>query len=182
MELLRTAELRLSHATHRRHGDGVVDLALEVPDVAKCITHARKGGARIVEKPFTLNRALKGTDHRFSLEPQGLRKLVRDLKRTRKALGDGTKTMYQSEVEPVRKMAKALVAARDLHGVGEERELGAGEVQLPHLVEAVDDLALPAGADEIGESVCCLGQSEGVNECGKFVTNSRQGAKDASEA
>ena len=71
-------------------------------------------GARIVEKHFTLNRASKGTDHRFSLEPQGLRKLVRDLKRTRKALGDGTKTMYQSEVEPVRKMAKALVAARDL--------------------------------------------------------------------
>ena len=71
-------------------------------------------GARIVEKHFTLNRASKGTDHRFSLEPQGLRKLVRDLKRTRKGLGDGTKTMYQSEVEPVRKMAKALVAARDL--------------------------------------------------------------------
>jgi sialic acid synthase len=71
-------------------------------------------GARIVEKHFTLNRALKGTDHRFSLEPQGMRKLVRDLQRTRKAMGDGNKTMYQSEVEPVRKMAKALVAARDM--------------------------------------------------------------------
>jgi N-acetylneuraminate synthase/sialic acid synthase len=71
-------------------------------------------GARIVEKHFTLNRASKGTDHRFSLEPQGMRKLVRDLKRTRKALGDGNKTMYPSEVAPVRKMAKSLVAARDL--------------------------------------------------------------------
>jgi N-acetylneuraminate synthase/sialic acid synthase len=40
-------------------------------------------GGRIVEKHFTLNRALKGTDHRFSLEPVGLRKLVRDLQRTR---------------------------------------------------------------------------------------------------
>ena len=48
-------------------------------------------GARIVEKHFTLNRALKGTDHAFSLEPQGLRKMVRDLRRTRVALGDGTK-------------------------------------------------------------------------------------------
>ena len=67
-------------------------------------------GARIVEKHFTLNRALKGTDHRFSLEPQGLRKMVRDLTRTTKALGDGTKTMYPSEVEPVEKMAKKLVA------------------------------------------------------------------------
>jgi len=67
-------------------------------------------GGRIVEKHFTLNRALKGTDHRFSLEPQGLRKMVRDLTRTKKALGDGTKTMYPSEVEPVEKMAKKLVA------------------------------------------------------------------------
>jgi sialic acid synthase len=71
-------------------------------------------GARIVEKHFTLNRALKGTDHRFSLEPQGLRKMVRDLRRTRVALGDGTKTMYASETEPIVKMAKKLVAARDL--------------------------------------------------------------------
>lgn len=67
-------------------------------------------GGRIVEKHFTLNRAQKGTDHRFSLEPQGLRKMVRDLTRTKKALGDGTKTMYPSEVEPVKKMAKMLVA------------------------------------------------------------------------
>ena len=71
-------------------------------------------GARIVEKHFTLDRALKGTDHRFSLEPQGFRKLVRDLKRTRVALGDGSKQMYPSEVEPGKKMAKKLVAARDL--------------------------------------------------------------------
>jgi N-acetylneuraminate synthase/sialic acid synthase len=71
-------------------------------------------GARIVEKHFTLNRALKGTDHRFSLEPQGLGKMVRDLRRTRLALGDGMKSMYPSETEPIVKMAKKLVAARDL--------------------------------------------------------------------
>ncbi len=71
-------------------------------------------GARIVEKHFTLNRALKGTDHKFSLEPAGLRKMVRDLRRTRVALGDGMKTMYPSETEPITKMAKKLVAARDL--------------------------------------------------------------------
>jgi 4-hydroxyphenylpyruvate dioxygenase len=36
---------------HRRHGDGVVDLALEVPDVDKCIEHARAQGATILEEP-----------------------------------------------------------------------------------------------------------------------------------
>ena len=50
-------------------------------------------GARVVEKHFTLNRAAKGTDHAFSLEPVGLRKLVRDLQRVRVALGDGIKSV-----------------------------------------------------------------------------------------
>ncbi len=36
---------------HRRHGDGVVDLALEVPDVDRCITHARSVGATVLEEP-----------------------------------------------------------------------------------------------------------------------------------
>jgi N-acetylneuraminate synthase/sialic acid synthase len=71
-------------------------------------------GARIIEKHFTLSRAMRGTDHAFSLEPQGLRKLVRDLRRTRVALGDGTKQMYSSEAAPAMKMSKKLVAARDL--------------------------------------------------------------------
>lgn len=71
-------------------------------------------GARVVEKHFTLNRAAKGTDHPFSLEPVGLRKLVRDLQRVRAALGDGTKKMYPSEEGPIVKMSKKIVAARDL--------------------------------------------------------------------
>jgi 4-hydroxyphenylpyruvate dioxygenase len=36
---------------HRSHGDGVIDVALEVPDVDKCVTHARQAGARIVTEP-----------------------------------------------------------------------------------------------------------------------------------
>ncbi|MFI5623705.1 4-hydroxyphenylpyruvate dioxygenase [Nocardioides sp. NPDC051685] len=38
-------------AHHARHGDGVIDIALEVPDVDRCIEHARKQGARVVEEP-----------------------------------------------------------------------------------------------------------------------------------
>jgi 4-hydroxyphenylpyruvate dioxygenase len=36
---------------HRRHGDGVVDLALEVPDVDRCIEHARSVGATVLVEP-----------------------------------------------------------------------------------------------------------------------------------
>jgi 4-hydroxyphenylpyruvate dioxygenase len=40
---------------HRRHGDGVVDLALEVPDVDKCIEHARAQGAAILVEPHDVS-------------------------------------------------------------------------------------------------------------------------------
>src|SRR4028118_1283714 len=40
--------------THRAHGDGVVDIALEVPDVDKCIEQARREGATIVREPEDL--------------------------------------------------------------------------------------------------------------------------------
>ncbi len=36
---------------HRRHGDGVVDLALEVPDVDRCVAHARSVGATVLVEP-----------------------------------------------------------------------------------------------------------------------------------
>jgi 4-hydroxyphenylpyruvate dioxygenase len=36
---------------HRRHGDGVVDIALEVPDVDRCIAQARQAGATVVREP-----------------------------------------------------------------------------------------------------------------------------------
>ena len=71
-------------------------------------------GARIIEKHFTLNRAMKGTDHVFSLEPVGMRKMTRDLERARLSLGDGRKTVFASEAAPVLKMGKKLVAARDI--------------------------------------------------------------------
>lgn len=71
-------------------------------------------GARIFEQHFTINRTMKGSDHAFSLEPAGMRKLVRDLRRTYEALGDGVKRRYPSEDAPLYKMAKSLVAARNL--------------------------------------------------------------------
>jgi 4-hydroxyphenylpyruvate dioxygenase len=40
---------------HRQHGDGVSDIALEVPDVDKCIEHARSQGATIVEEPHDVS-------------------------------------------------------------------------------------------------------------------------------
>ena len=71
-------------------------------------------GARIIEKHFTLNRAMKGTDHSFSLEPDGLRKMVRDISRAKEAMGDGVKRAYESEAAPLKKLSKMIVAKHDL--------------------------------------------------------------------
>jgi len=73
-------------------------------------------GARVIEKHFTLNHAWKGTDHAFSLMPEGMRKLVRDLRRVPDALGDGVKRRLPEEEKPLVKMGKKLVAARALPG------------------------------------------------------------------
>ncbi|MDN5851992.1 MAG: 4-hydroxyphenylpyruvate dioxygenase [Actinomycetia bacterium] len=40
---------------HRAHGDGITDIALEVPDVDKCIEYARKQGATVLEEPHDLS-------------------------------------------------------------------------------------------------------------------------------
>ncbi|MDX6276502.1 MAG: 4-hydroxyphenylpyruvate dioxygenase [Nocardioidaceae bacterium] len=39
---------------HREHGDGITDIALEVPDVDVCVDHARKEGATILDEPHDL--------------------------------------------------------------------------------------------------------------------------------
>jgi sialic acid synthase len=72
--------------------------------LAACIAYS--WGARIIEKHFTLNRAWKGTDQAFSLEPQGMKKLVDDLKTTRIAIGSEYKRRHDSEIEPLKKQLK----------------------------------------------------------------------------
>ena len=42
-------------AHHARHGDGVVDISLEVPDVDRCIAQATKAGATVLEEPHDLS-------------------------------------------------------------------------------------------------------------------------------
>lgn len=63
-------------------------------------------GSRIFEKHFTLHRAWKGSDQAFSLEPEGMRRMVRDLRRTREALGDGVKRRLPAEVPALVKMGR----------------------------------------------------------------------------
>jgi sialic acid synthase len=67
-------------------------------------------GAAVVERHFTLDRTMKGGDHAASLEPQGLARLIRDLRVLETAMGDGVKR-FLTEEEPIfEKLAKCICA------------------------------------------------------------------------
>lgn len=66
-------------------------------------------GAKLIEKHVTLDRTMEGPDHKASLEPSELSRLVSSIRRVESALGDGIKAPRPSEA-PV-----ALIARRSLH-------------------------------------------------------------------
>ena len=105
--------LRVIETLRERYPSLVIGLSDHHNGIAMSLV-AYMLGARVIEKHFTLNHAWKGTDHAFSLMPDGMRKLVRDLRRVPAALGDGVKRPLPSEAGPLQKMGKKLVAARDL--------------------------------------------------------------------
>ncbi len=59
-------------------------------------------GACTVERHVTLDRTMWGSDQAASLEPEGLRKMVRDIRNVKDFLGDGIKKVYESEL-PIKK-------------------------------------------------------------------------------
>lgn len=70
-------------------------------------------GARVFEKHVTLNRAWKGTDHSFALEPEGFRKFVRDIKRVAKMMPVKPADDLGNE-NVFKKLGKSLVAYVDI--------------------------------------------------------------------
>ncbi|CAA6605003.1 N,N'-diacetyllegionaminic acid synthase [Rhodospirillaceae bacterium LM-1] len=71
-------------------------------------------GACMLEKHFTLDRNLPGPDHQASVEPSELAELLRQVRLTELALGDGIKRQMPCEGGNKQRMQKSLVARRDL--------------------------------------------------------------------
>ncbi len=63
-------------------------------------------GAVAVERHITLDRTMWGSDQAASLEPEGLRHLVRDIRIVNQALGDGVKRVFDSELGPKKKLRR----------------------------------------------------------------------------
>lgn len=63
-------------------------------------------GACCVERHITIDRALWGSDHAASLEPNGITRLVRDIRLVEQALGDGVKRIVEREYPVMQKLRR----------------------------------------------------------------------------
>ena len=66
-------------------------------------------GATAIERHITLSRVLYGSDQAASLEPPGLKRMVRDIRFLDKIIGDGKKKIWESELPAKKKLREVLV-------------------------------------------------------------------------
>ncbi|WP_030609509.1 N-acetylneuraminate synthase family protein [Streptomyces sclerotialus] len=79
-------------------------------------------GATFVERHITLDRAMWGSDQAASVEPQGLTRLVRDIRTIEESLGDGVKKVYESELGPMKKLRRVAGVVAEAEAAEADRE------------------------------------------------------------
>lgn len=83
-------------------------LGIEIPIAAVAL------GAKVIEKHFTLDKNMKGPDHRASLEPNELKAMVIAIRNIEKAIGHGEKEPSRSEIKNRTIARKSIVAITDI--------------------------------------------------------------------
>lgn len=83
-------------------------VGIEVPVAAVAL------GATIIEKHFTLDKTMKGPDHKASLEPDELKAMVDAIRNIEDSLGDGIKKPNNSEMEIMKVARKSIVAFKEI--------------------------------------------------------------------
>lgn len=101
------ANLRCIATLRKRYPETVIGFSSHFTGLSFSLA-AYALGASIFEHHFTLDRAMKGTDHAFSLEPKGLETLVDDLRKLHAGLGDGVKRFLECERAPISKMRRVF--------------------------------------------------------------------------
>jgi len=71
-------------------------------------------GACVIERHFTLDKTLKGTDHQASLEPAELARMVAMIREVERAMGVRGKKVFPEEQTAAKKLRKCIVFSRDL--------------------------------------------------------------------
>lgn len=72
-------------------------------------------GAVMIEKHFTLDRTMSGPDHRASLEPEELGRMIREIRSIQTALGDGIKSPQSSEWNTRKAARQQVIVTRDIN-------------------------------------------------------------------
>jgi N-acetylneuraminate synthase len=67
-------------------------------------------GASCVERHITMDRSMWGSDHAASLEPNGISRVVRDIRLVEQSMGDGVKRVYDREQPIIKKLRRVDVA------------------------------------------------------------------------
>ena len=83
-------------------------MGIEVPIAAVAM------GAEIIEKHFTLDKNMKGPDHKASLDPEELKKMVTSIRNIEKAMGDGIKRPNASEQKNAEVVLKRIIAKQPI--------------------------------------------------------------------
>ena len=65
-------------------------------------------GACIIERHITLDRSMWGSDQAASVEPQGMKRLVRDIRSIEAAMGDGNIKIYETEKPIIKKLRRVI--------------------------------------------------------------------------
>jgi len=99
--------LKMVHTLQQRYPETPVGYSGHETGLATTLA-AVVMGAYFVERHFTLDRAMWGSDHAASVEPQGMHKLVRDIRDTELALGDGIKRVYESELGVLKRLRRVI--------------------------------------------------------------------------
>lgn len=71
-------------------------------------------GADIIEKHFTLDKSMEGPDHKASLGPGELKRMVEEVRKVEISLGNGIKILSKSEIDTMKVARKSIVASRDI--------------------------------------------------------------------
>lgn len=99
-------------------------LGIEIPIAAVAL------GARVIEKHFTLDKTMHGPDHKASIEPEELARMVRLIRNVEKAMGNGWKRPTMMEIENRNVVRKSILAASDIK-VGDKLTEGKLVVKRP---------------------------------------------------
>jgi len=69
-------------------------------------------GACCIERHITLDRSMWGSDHAASLEPNGISRVVRDIRLVEQSMGDGVKRVYEREHPIIKKLRRVDAAQK----------------------------------------------------------------------